>query len=115
MAHVTAVGMQASCSEPLRHGHPSPDWQMHLPKHFLNAEFNFVVFLTRGCGCWNRQSYRGDSHSFPHMLGTCCLHCPQEGMVVSLHCWCSLKNQAEIQVLPCMPGMGVLQLAIQVP
>lgn len=30
-----AVGMRASCSKPLGHGHPSPDWQRHLSKHFL--------------------------------------------------------------------------------
>lgn len=41
-----AVGMQASCSKSLGHGHPSPDWQRPLPKYFFNAEFNFMVFLT---------------------------------------------------------------------
>lgn len=112
--------MQAYCSKPLGHGHPSPDWQRHLHKHFFNAEFSFVVFPTRGCGCWDRQSCRGDSHSFPHVLGTCCLYPgPQEGMDGSLQCWCSfqlsLKNPAEIQVLPCVPEMGVLQLAFWGP
>lgn len=37
LRHVSqmAVGVQASCSKPLGHGHPSPDWQRDLPKHFL--------------------------------------------------------------------------------
>lgn len=60
------------------------------------------------------------SHSCPHVLGTCSLYpALWEGMDGSFHCWCSfqlsLKIQPEVQILLWVPGMGVLQLPIQVP